>query len=102
MKKLHLLIIALIILLANTVQAQDFWEQLYFPDSVSIRCMTTNAQGHIFVGVGNSNEPNGVYRSTDNAQTWEFIYNNNGFDVLSMDIDENGYIYMLERMDTTG
>jgi photosystem II stability/assembly factor-like uncharacterized protein len=74
--------------------AQDFWEQLYFPDTVTIRCMTTNNQGDIFIGVGSSNETGGVYRSTDNAQTWEFVYDNSSFGVLSIAIDANGYVYV--------
>lgn len=73
--------------------AQDFWEQLYFPDTVTIRCITTDDQGNIFIGVGNSNEAGGVYRSTDNAQTWELVYDNNSFAVLSIAINENGRIY---------
>ncbi|MDY0104120.1 MAG: T9SS type A sorting domain-containing protein [Lentimicrobium sp.] len=89
--------IALLVFLigfTTSLFSQDFWEQLYFPDSVNIKCLATNNQGHIFVGVGSSNESDGIYRSIDNAQTWEFVYNNNDFAVLSMDIDENGYIYV--------
>jgi hypothetical protein len=56
--------------------------------------MSTNEHGHVFIGVGSSNEAGGVYRSTDNAQSWELVYNNFNFSVLSMDIDVNGYIYV--------
>ena len=55
------------------VAALDFLEQLYFPDSISIRCITTNEQGHVFVGVGDSQETGGVYRSTDDALNWELV-----------------------------
>ena len=86
----------LIIIFINHITfifAQDFWEQLYFPDTVTIRCMTTNDLGHIFIGVGYDSETGGVYRSTDNAQTWELVYDNNSFGVLSIAIDANGYVY---------
>jgi len=73
---------------------QDFWEKLYFPDSVSIQCLTINEQGSIFIGTGNSQETGGVYRSTDNAQNWELVYDNYNYNILSMALNENGYIYV--------
>jgi len=81
-------------LIAFNVDAQDFWEQLYFPDSVSIKCIATNEQGHIFICVGNSNEIGGVYRSTDNAQTWELILDAGNSMVQSIAINEVGNIYI--------
>lgn len=77
----------------STAFSQGFWQQLSFPDSVSIQCITINAQEDIFIGVGDPAEAGGIYRSTDDAQSWEFVYDNNGFSVLAVDADENGWIY---------
>jgi hypothetical protein len=74
--------------------SQDFWEQLYFPDSVHIKCLATNNQGHIFVGVGYDNEIGGVYRSMNNAQTWELVLDNAQHGVYSIAINEDGNIYV--------
>jgi len=93
MRKLQLTIIALILLPLFSF-SQDFWEELYFPDSVSIQCLATNNQGHIFIGTGQNNETGGVYRSTDNGQSWELVYDNDNFGVLSIAINKDGYIYV--------
>lgn len=89
--------IGLIIILTTHITflfSQNFWEQLYFPDTVHIRCITTNESGDIFVGVGYDNQTGGVYRSTDNGQSWDLAYDNGVFGVLSIAINEEGYIYV--------
>ena len=78
----------------NSSYSQDFWEQLYFPDSINIMCITTNNQGHIFAGVSNDGNSGGLYRSTDNAQAWELVLDAGNFMVQSIAINENGYIYV--------
>ncbi|MCD4697007.1 MAG: hypothetical protein K8S16_12290 [Bacteroidales bacterium] len=80
--------------MAFNVAAQDFWEQLYFPDSTSIMCIETNHLGYIFVGVINDGNPGGLYRSVDNAQTWELVLNAGNFMVQSIAISEDGNIYI--------
>ncbi|NPD45302.1 MULTISPECIES: T9SS type A sorting domain-containing protein [unclassified Lentimicrobium] len=74
--------------------AQDFWEQLYFPDTVSIKCISTNNQGHIFIGTGATTEIGALYRSIDNAQTWETMFNNGSLSISCIDINENGKIFL--------
>lgn len=77
-----------------SLNSQDFWEQLYFPDSTAIRCIAVNDQGDIFVGAANDGVSGGVYRSTDTAQTWELVLDLGEFAVHSIAINENGYIYV--------
>jgi len=89
-----LLIIALAMILVKITQAQDFWETLYFPDSTNIRCIAVNNQGNIFVGAGKSGATGGVYRSVDSAQSWELVLDIGDFGVLSIAINETGYIYI--------
>lgn len=73
--------------------SQDFWEQLYFPDSTQITCIETNDLGHIFVGVMNEGNPGGLYRSIDNALTWNLVLDAGNFTVQSITINEVGKIY---------
>lgn len=73
---------------------QNFWEQLYFPDSTHIKCIETNSLGYIFVGVINDGNPGGLYRSIDNAQTWELVLDAGNFMVQSLAIDESGKIFI--------
>ena len=77
-----------------SLKSQDFWEQLYFPDSTAIRCIAVNDQGDIFVGAANDGVSGGVYRSTDTAQTWELVLDLGEFSAHSISINENGYIYV--------
>ena len=97
--KLHSLLLSITILLPlfySSCYSQDFWEQLPFPDSVSMLCIHTNTSGNIFVGVGRNGEFGGLYRSTDSGQSWEMIYNSqNG--VHHIEIDENDKIYIAKR-----
>ena len=48
------------------------WQYLSMGEYLSITCMILNASGHIFVG----SLFNGIYRSTNNGDTWEAINNN--------------------------
>ena len=94
MTKRILLITALAMSLVKITQAQDFWETLYFPDSTNIRCIAVNNQGNIFVGAGKNGATGGVYRSVDSAQSWELVLDIGDFGVLSIAINETGYIYI--------
>ena len=78
--------------LFNLLYSQDFWEQLYFPDTTDISCITTNYQGDIFIGTLGDNS--GVYRSLDNGQTWDFILNNNQSTVHKIEINDQGDLYV--------
>jgi hypothetical protein len=66
---------------------------LNFPDTLHIKCITTNDYGDIFVGVGYNNEHGGVLRSTNEGMTWELVYDDGDNSILSIDIDDDGQIY---------
>jgi photosystem II stability/assembly factor-like uncharacterized protein len=72
----HLVLFSLIIVLCNieNISSQSFW-QLTGPLSTTlgIKPLVTNNNGYIFAGSGggaSGTEGNGVFRSTDNGNTW--------------------------------
>lgn len=89
----YLTLLFIVVLLSHcSISAQDFWEELYFPDSTNIFDLAVNDQGHIFVGAGKNNGTGGIYRSTDTAQSWDFL----GMPektFYSLAIDESGAVY---------
>ena len=90
----NLFLFILLFLFIHQAHSQDFWEQLNFPsDTLSIKCITTNDAGDIFLGLGDAYETGGVLRSTDNGESWELVYNYQ-FSVLSIACNDNGYIYI--------
>lgn len=72
--------------------SQDFWEQLYFPDTTHVKCIAVNASSYIFVGAGGNGLSGGVYRSEDNGNTWELLGLENR-SIASIAINFNGDIY---------
>lgn len=94
------MILSVLLLFSCTLTpfGQDFWEQLSIPDSIEIMCFTTNNQGHHFIGAKNDGNPGGVYRSVDNAQTWELVLDAGTFTVQTIAINEDGYIYRQNRL----
>ena len=68
------------------------WGQLYFPDTADINCITVNTYGDIFIGTIGQNS--GLYRSIDNGQSWELIFDNNIFTVFDVTTNENGVLYI--------
>lgn len=71
--------------------SQDFWEDVILPDSFSYRCMDISQVGDIYIGMWGFSYIGGIYRSTDNAQTWEYL----GLDekpVYTIEICSNGDI----------
>lgn len=93
MKQITLLLFALVCY-TSPLFSQDFWEQLNFPDSANILCMATNNQGNIFVGTGYQSVYGGVYRTVDSAQSWELVLDVGTFMVQTIDINEDGWIYI--------
>lgn len=75
----------------NLSYSQDFWEQLYFPDTADIFCITTNDLGDIFIGTGGSS--GGIYKSIDNGQTWDMVLDIGNFAVYSIGINAQGHLY---------
>ncbi|MBC8488387.1 MAG: T9SS type A sorting domain-containing protein [Bacteroidetes bacterium] len=53
--------------------SQDFWEEIILPDSFAYRCMDISPIGDIYLGMRGFSYPGGIYRSTDNAQTWQYL-----------------------------
>ncbi len=79
-----------------TVKAQDFWEQLPFPDTLDISCVAVNDQGHIFAGTVTEGPcvSEGVYRSTDSGQTWQYVLNTSTFQINAIGINSLGNIFV--------
>lgn len=94
MKKVILLFIIQLFLFAPRLQAQNFWEQLPFPDTLDISCVAFNQAGDIFVTTGAEYVTNGVFRSTDEGQTWEVLLTNGNFGVGQIAINDSGDIYL--------
>ena len=68
----------------------DTWTTNNFPTFIS--SYAENSLGHLFIGTYNSGQ--GVYRSTDYAETWEQI--NTGLpimDIRSVGVDDQDYLY---------
>ncbi len=83
----------LLIIQVLFVQAfsQDFWEEIILPDSFAYRCMDISPIGDIYIGMWGFSYPGGIYRSTDNAQTWEYL----GLDekpIYALEVCSNGHI----------
>ena len=74
----------------STLHAQDFWEQTSGPGGGEVQSLAINSTGHIFAGTSGG----GVFRSTDNGDSWTEI--NNGLTsavVLSLAINSTGHIF---------
>lgn len=68
------LLTPILICLSVTAFTQDFWQQINsVPDSSMIRCMTISQEGDIYIGMNGFDYPGGIYRSTDNAQSWQYL-----------------------------
>jgi hypothetical protein len=73
MKQLTTFLLAILLFLFPRLYAQDFWELMPFPDSLTITCLAVNQQGDIFVGTNTLTAYDGVFRSQDAGQTWELV-----------------------------
>ena len=78
----------------NPLFAQDFWESVPLPDTVDVQCFAMNNQGDMFFGSGNIAPYGGLYRSTDNGETWELLYNSGMFTVNAVELANSGSIYI--------
>jgi hypothetical protein len=71
---------------------QDFWELITTePDSTNARSIAISSEGDIYLGMTGFMYPGGIYRSTDNAQTWQYL----GFDekpIYAIEVCSNGDI----------
>jgi photosystem II stability/assembly factor-like uncharacterized protein len=77
-----LLIVITISLLFNRLCAQNFWEPINGPNISKIMSLVVNSSGNLFVGTFD----NGIYRSTDNAESWEKV---NSLDIIAYTLAVN-------------
>jgi hypothetical protein len=94
MKHLSLLLFSLVCY-TMPIYAQDFWEQLNFPDSLEITCMAVNAQSDIFVGTNTNYAYDGIFRSQDEGQSWELVLDMGLYGPISLTLNDAGYMYAL-------
>ena len=89
MKKLLLLLVFLLV--SFSLYAQNFWVSTNGPNRGSVRALAINSSGHIFAGTYGS----GVFRSTDNGNTWTNVNNDNlrYCYVYALAINSSGYIF---------
>ncbi len=74
MNKRNILITILGIILLTNGYPQDYWQLIStVPDSTFSRCINISPEGNIYLGMCGFDYPGGIYRSTDNAQTWEYL-----------------------------
>lgn len=78
----------------NKTISQDFWEQLYFPDTTHIRCISVDENDQIFIGAGGNGMYGGVFRSFDMGNSWEVVLSTGDFTVQEIAINEIGDIYI--------
>jgi hypothetical protein len=87
-------LISCISLFSLNISAQDFWEALNTPTGIAIRSVAINDLGHIFLGVGNNSTQGGVYRSDNEGETWDLVFDSGDFSVNPVEINEAGDIYI--------
>ena len=66
-------ILFLLILVANSTFSQNTWEEINFPDSLSIRDINAEKEGILFVSAEGANNYYGFFRSYDNGTTWQTL-----------------------------
>src|SRR5258705_14010833 len=73
-----------------SASGQNFWTQTNGPQGADGIALARNSIGHVFVGT----QGGGVFRSTDNAETWTAV--NNGLtdtNVRALAINSTGHIF---------
>ena len=68
MKFKLLLSVKVLLVFSYVIDAQDYWEQINFPDTNSVFSIAVNEQSEIFIGSGN-----GVYRTSDDGINWDYL-----------------------------
>ncbi len=94
-KVLFLTILTSLFTVINS-NAQNYFSQIPFLDSAFIYTMDINESGDLFVSAGFQNKQrNGIYRSTNNGQTWDFILSYAPYQNAGIDINNEGAIYAI-------
>lgn len=90
MKRLSVAILGISFMLTSS--GQDYWEWFpTTPDSSLLRAMAISPEGDIYIGMYGFDMPGGIYRSSDDAQTWQYL----GLDdkpVYTLELCNNGDI----------
>lgn len=63
----------LLILIVNSLVAQNIWEPINFPDSLKSRAINAEKEGIIFVATGGDGEFKGLFKSFNDGNDWELI-----------------------------
>lgn len=63
----------LLMLIVNSVIAQNIWEPINFPDTLKSRAINTEKEGILFVATGGNNEFGGLFRSFDLGNAWMLL-----------------------------
>jgi len=93
MLRILLIILSIIAVCFSHLNAQDFWEQTAtIPGSLSLGPMIVNEDGHLFVGTKGDPSGNGVFRSTDNGETWTQS-GLSGLFIWDLAINSSGHIF---------
>lgn len=96
MKKLILNFLALNLLICTTVSSQNTWQQAGGPSGAYINQIYAGPDGYAYTVIPDYSNPkpyDGFYRSSDYADSWEFIEVSGGFTWIN-GIDDNGNIYI--------
>lgn len=95
--KLFRVQISLLFFLCNPfliLSAQNFWEQMPFPDTVHACCAAVNSQNVIFAGTQTADfHREGVFRSADQGATWQLVLSTNSFPIHDIAINASDHIY---------
>jgi photosystem II stability/assembly factor-like uncharacterized protein len=71
--KMKKLLYILLVLIANALSAQNFWEPINFPDTLFSQAINAEKQGILFVASESPNEFHGLFRSFDDGNTWKLL-----------------------------
>ena len=93
-KKTFFVFFALSVFLPASSFSQNFWEEIYLPDSISCNSILVDDNDSIYIGVNSNtnNELDGVYKSSDFGITWNY----KGLEyhpVSALNQDSEGNIY---------
>jgi hypothetical protein len=95
MKRITLLIFFLVLLNCR-LNAQDFWEHFYTPDSIGIEDIAVDSSGIIYMACSDYwGGDGGVYRSVDNSSNWQQFRNGLAHNyIFELDVDSEDNLFI--------
>lgn len=79
-----------LLLCFSSLQAQNFWENISFPDTAAnITCMSFNDEDVIYVGTGEWNTLGGLYKSAPPYDCWQLLFDSNVSGVCAVEVYSN-------------